>query len=75
MKILSVLFLAVGLFMIGCGQSNKDSQNNELNSPGPVTESDKNRYNLNSNDELVYGSVDSVMQDSLHADTVEVPKR
>lgn len=72
MKNVSVLITLLLLLVIGCGQSNK-SQDNEVNSPGPVTESDKNRYNLNPNDELNYGSMDSVMRDSLRADSLNTP--
>lgn len=66
--ILSLLFLFV---IIGCGQStNKESQETDAAAPGPVTQSDKNRYNLGTNEELVYGSMDSVMRDSLKADSL-----
>jgi hypothetical protein len=73
MKNFSLLFSTLMLIVIGCGQSNNDSQDNEMNSPGPITESDKNRYNLNPNDEIIYGSMDSVMRDSLRADSSNMP--
>lgn len=73
MKNLSILFSIFLLIIIGCGQSNNDSQDNEVNSPGPITQSDKNRYNLNPNDELNYGSMDSVIRDSLGGDSLNTP--
>jgi len=73
MKNLSILISMFLLIIIGCGQSNNDSQDNEVNSPGPVTQSDKNRYNLNSNDEFNYGSMDSLMRDSLRGDSLNTP--
>jgi ABC-type Fe3+-citrate transport system substrate-binding protein len=73
MKTSSILLITFLLIVIGCGQTNNESQENDTNSPGPVTESDKQRYNLNSNDELIYGSTDTLNQDSLRADSLGTP--
>ncbi|MBD1430522.1 hypothetical protein [Sphingobacterium litopenaei] len=71
MKTLSVVCIILLLLAMGCGQSNSDSKNVEENSPGPVTEPDRQRYNLNPNDEVVYGSVDSLNQDSIRRDSLK----
>ncbi|WP_149915720.1 hypothetical protein [Sphingobacterium cavernae] len=73
MKNLSILSILLLSLLIGCGQSTNESQENEENSPGPVTEADKQRYNLNSNDELIYGTVDTLNQDSLRMDSLKKP--
>ncbi len=48
------------ILMTGC----KGPQQDTSGKPGPVTESDKSRYNLNPTDELRYGTLDSANQDS-----------
>lgn len=70
MKTLSGIFFILLLLIMGCGQSSKESQNVEENGPGPVTEADKQRYNLNTNDEVAYGSIDTVNQDSILQDSL-----
>lgn len=52
------------ILTMGCGNTSTD----QTEKPGPVTESDKSRYNLNPTDELRYGTLDSANQDS--TDTV-----
>lgn len=69
---ITLLGLVFGL-IIGCGQSNNTEGTSDItdpNTPGPVTEMDKDRYNLNPNDEVVYGSMDSMLQDSTRIDTI-----
>ena len=73
MKNLSILSIFLLSLLIGCGQSTNESQENDENSPGPVTEADKQRYNLNTNDELIYGTVDTLNQDSLRLDSLKKP--
>lgn len=73
MKTLSILFTFLLFLIIGCGQSTNETQDNEVNAPGPVTQADRDRYNLNAHDELNYGSMDSVMRDSLRADSLIAP--
>ncbi|TCV10190.1 hypothetical protein EDC17_103635 [Sphingobacterium alimentarium] len=72
MKTLKITLIAVVFGLIGCGQSNSEgtSDTTDPNTPGPVTEMDRDRYNLNPNDEVVYGSIDSVLQDSIRADSI-----
>ncbi len=48
------------IWLTGCKGPQKDTNG----TPGPVTESDKSRYNLNPTDELRYGTLDSTNQDS-----------
>lgn len=48
------------IWLTGCKGPQKDTSG----TPGPVTESDKSRYNLNPTDELRYGTLDSTNQDS-----------
>ena len=73
MKKIKLLGLAFILFNISCNQSSNETQdsNTNPNAPGPVTEVDKNRYNLNPNDEVVYGTADTINQDSLSVDTTK----
>lgn len=72
MKTLRIAIFTIVFGLIGCGQSNSDGTSNttDPNAPGPVTEMDRDRYNLNPNDEVVYGSVDSIMQDSARMDSI-----
>jgi hypothetical protein len=73
MKNLSILSIFLLSLLMSCGQSTKESQESDENSPGPVTEADKQRYNLNTNDELIYGTVDTLNQDSLRLDSLKKP--
>ncbi|TDQ80003.1 hypothetical protein [Sphingobacterium yanglingense] len=63
------------LLMIGCRSSTKEVSGKS--GPGPVTESDKSRYNLNPTDELRYGTLDSANLDSMDAqqDSVRLAPR
>jgi len=68
----------VGLIFIcfGCSEFNSDNSlestidDVEPNMPGPVTESDAQRYNLNTHDEFLYGRIDSTTKDSVTKDTL-----
>ena len=74
MKTLKVFCLATIFIHLSCNnQTTSESENSLSNpdNPGPITESDKNRYNLNPNDEVKYGTLDSVMQDSIKQDSLE----
>lgn len=67
MKTNYFLVVGIGAFLLsGCGQSKKE----KTGGPGPVTESDKTRYNINPNDEVRYGTPDTVRKDSTKGDTV-----
>jgi len=60
----AIYFFGVGITAIlltACGPSKKE----KTGGPGPVTESDKTRYNLNPNDEVRYGTPDTVSKDSI----------
>lgn len=54
-------------FLVSCASGNGDTTevNTDTLSPGPITEMDKSRYNLNESDELLHDSQDSVSQDTL----------
>lgn len=61
-------FLMVGItafLFTACGPSKKE----KTGGPGPVTESDKTRYNINPNDEVRYGTPDTTKKDSIKGDT------
>ncbi|HLS96115.1 hypothetical protein BC792_103106 [Sphingobacterium allocomposti] len=67
MKKLVLLFaVSCSLIAIACGDSSKSTTTEGGEStPGPVSEADKSRYNLNSTDEPLYGTSDTLKQDSL----------
>lgn len=75
MKKLAILFFTVApLYLISCGGSTDKAaeSGDSLSNPGPVSEMDKSRYNLNSTDEPLYGTTDTLKQDSLaKADSVK----
>lgn len=63
-----LFYVVASIFILwGCGQSNNEKTGN----PGPITESDKSRYNLNSADEIKYGTIDSIKMDSIRKDSME----
>lgn len=53
--------------VMACGQTKEE----KTDSPGPITESDKTRYNLSPSDELEYGTIDSLQSDSARQDSAE----
>ncbi|WP_164122631.1 MULTISPECIES: hypothetical protein [Sphingobacterium] len=60
----AIYFFGLGitvLLLSACGPSKKE----KAVGPGPVTESDKTRYNINPNDEVRYGIPDTVDRDSV----------
>lgn len=65
------LILAFGLLLVlvGCGQ-NSNTEQTDNNAPGPITETDRSRYNINSNEESMYGTMDSLMGDSIRRDSI-----
>ncbi|TJZ51460.1 hypothetical protein FAZ15_20295 [Sphingobacterium olei] len=63
--IYSLMGIILGIGALSCG-SNEEQQD-----PGPVTEMDKTRYNLNNSDELLYGTSDTLKQDSLAKDSLD----
>ncbi|WDF70153.1 hypothetical protein PQ465_07185 [Sphingobacterium oryzagri] len=66
MKKLALLFvLGAPLYFSSCGNDTEKKVEGEESTPGPVTEMDKSRYNLNSTDEPLYGTTDTLKQDSL----------
>lgn len=68
MKKLALLFvIGAPLFLISCGDNSEKKAEAEADesTPGPVSEMDKSRYNLNSTDEPLYGTTDTLKQDSL----------
>lgn len=63
----SVIIAAGCLWLlVGCGPQQQDA----VETPGPVTESDKYRYNLNPNDELRYDNLDSTERDTVVKDSL-----
>ncbi len=62
-----VLFASLLLLLWSCGGGSSDSNAADTveTTPGPVSEMDKSRYNLNSTDEPLYGTTDTLKQDSL----------
>ena len=66
MKKLALLFvLVVPLYLVSCGNDTEKKVEGEESTPGPVSEMDKSRYNLNSTDEPLYGTTDTLKQDSI----------
>lgn len=63
----SILWLGLLGLILACNQRPTSA---EETSPGPVTETDKQRYNLNPSDELLYDSMDSLEVDSLAEDSL-----
>jgi hypothetical protein len=63
--IYGLMGIILGIGALSCG-SNQEQQD-----PGPVTEMDKTRYNLNNSDELLYGTSDTLKQDSLAKDSLD----
>lgn len=69
MKLFNFFGIIIILFLhVNCNSSS-NSEQEAKSDPGPVSEMDKNRYNLNSSDELIYGTTDSLLSDSLNTDT------
>ena len=59
-------FAVLPFFLFSCGgNEEKKASETEESTPGPVSEMDKSRYNLNSTDEPLYGTTDTLKQDSL----------
>lgn len=66
------LWLFTILFFVACGQrNNSEGTSAEGNDPGPVTEADKQRYNLNNSDVMNYGTLDSADVDTIPTDSAE----
>ncbi|SFS37505.1 hypothetical protein [Sphingobacterium wenxiniae] len=63
MRIAAVLSF-VGLFM-ACQSGTNNATMTDENTPGPVSEADQSRYNLNASDKALYGTTDTLNQDSL----------
>ncbi|MFD2594949.1 hypothetical protein [Sphingobacterium griseoflavum] len=61
------LLASLPLLLWSCGNGNSDTDTADSveSMPGPVSEMDKSRYNLNSTDEPLYGTTDTLKQDSL----------
>lgn len=53
--------------LLSCASGNSDDTDLDADtlSPGPITEMDKSRYNLNETDEMLHDSQDSVVADTL----------
>lgn len=62
---ITILVMASMLFSCSGGNDNS-SEADKVESPGPVNEGDRSRYNLNAPDEMMLE-----MQDSTAADTTE----
>ncbi len=63
---------AIWIFIVaGCGQSKNEGDETGSSTPGPITESDKSRYNLNAPDEVIYGTMDSIQSDSTAKDSTK----
>jgi len=58
-------FVVLGM-LISCGNGEAETTEN----PGPVNEMDQSRYNLNPSDKSLYGTTDSINQDSLIGDSL-----
>ncbi len=70
MKILNFIFSFGVLIMLsscGNGKNDKDATDN----PGPVNEMDQSRYNLNQTDKSLYGTTDTINQDSVAQDSLK----
>jgi len=57
--------IILGISALSCGSEQ------ETKDPGPVTQMDKTRYNLNSSDVQLYGTTDTLKQDSLAKDSLD----
>lgn len=53
--------------LLSCASGNRNETDLDADtlSPGPITEMDKSRYNLNETDEMLHDSQDSVAADTL----------
>jgi hypothetical protein len=65
---LNLLFIPLFACCIACGNR---TETNEEAGPGPISEPDKQRYNLNPSDEMLYDSLDSLVADSLAQDSLK----
>ncbi len=66
--IFTLIGAVISLFGIAsCNQKTEDKGNGV--DSGPVTEVDKQRYNMNSNDVTIYDPLDSTGIDSINKDT------
>ncbi len=62
--------IGFALLSVGITSCNQNTQDKGAGAePGPVTEVDKQRYNLNSTDVRLYDSPDSTRIDSVNKDT------
>lgn len=66
MKVVATLFLSIIMFM-ACQSGGKEETTTDESTPGPVSDMDKSRYNLNAADEILYGTTDTLKKDSLEA--------
>lgn len=67
MKYFHLLYCLLIFVFLSCGP--QETSNGE-NGPGPVSETDRQRFNLNPADELHYETLqDSIMQDSMMQET------
>ncbi|NGM61711.1 hypothetical protein G5B30_07245 [Sphingobacterium sp. SGG-5] len=62
---IGVIFLSLGL--VACHSNTEDK--GSAGDPGAVTEMDKQRYNLNSNDVTLYDPLDTARADSTKVDS------
>lgn len=70
MKTVHFLYLSLFILTMSCGQS---TTTNEETGPSPISETDKQRYNLNPADQMHHETIqDSVMQDSILQDSLRV---
>ncbi|MGO1244324.1 MAG: hypothetical protein ACTJHT_13940 [Sphingobacterium sp.] len=70
MKVLSsFFFLALVVALASC--SNAGDQTDNTENPGPVSEMDQSRYNLNQSDKSLYGTTDTLNEDSLSRDSLD----
>lgn len=68
MKIYHFLYLSLMFILFSCGQSTTPS---EESGPGPMSETDRQRYNINPSDEMHHETLqDSLMKDSLAQDSL-----
>ncbi len=68
MKMIYYFVIGISVLMLNACESSTETV--KTVNHGPVTESDKIRYNLNPTDEIRYGSPDSLDNDSLQTDTL-----
>lgn len=66
LEIKKIAILVAVLALFSCSGSSNTSSDPEKEPPGPVTEMDRSRYNLNAPDEML-----QEMQDSTAMDTTE----